>query len=352
MDFKNNLDFKLEFNVDRDIKVLQITDMQPVDVSQQRYDGRLDYAKFNDEFTEEMKYKNEFYYIEKAIKESNPDLIIVTGDIVYGEFDDNGKNLLEFINYMDSCKIPWAPVFGNHDNECKLGVTWQCEQFNKAKYCLFNRNNVTGNGNYNIGIFNHNKLIRVIYMMDSNGAWHGKTYGYIKDYPSYNVDEHLERMSGIYPDQIEYMRKTCEEIDNINKFKVNKTMCSHIPPNFINKFAMDKGYQRTAEEQDKDMFDLGGDELIDNKDFGTKEEQLGGFGCDSWGIYKTYKDYNFDTVFVGHEHINNLSIDCDGVRVTFGVKTSTFDYHNKVGYTVFSFNADNYHIKHYFLDKI
>ena len=334
MDFKEFLDFRLDFNLDRDIRILQLTDMQPVDPSQQRYDGRLDYYPFNAKFTDEIKYKNEFYYLDKAIKDNNPDLIIITGDIVYGEFDDNGSNLIEFCNFMDSYKIPWAPIFGNHDNESKLGVTWQVNQFLNAKYSLFKRNNITGNGNYNIGIFNKGELIRVIYMMDSNGIWNGKTYSYLKDYPPYNQDERVERNSGLYPDQREYLYSTAREIDRINKKQVKKTFCSHIPPDFVNKYAFMKGYQSTSEGFNKDYFDLGGTSLIDNKDFGEKCEDLGGFN--SLDLYDRLKELSFDTIFVGHFHINTLSIDCDGIRLSYGIKSSTYDYHKKIGSLLFS----------------
>ena len=350
MDYKNCLDFRLDFDLDRDIKILQLTDLQPVDPSQQRYDGRLDYFPFNTEFTYEMKYQNEFYYIDKAIKDNNPDLIIITGDIVYGEFDDNGSNLKDFCHFMDSYKIPWAPIFGNHDNECKLGVTWQCEQFLNSKYCLFKRNDCTGNGNYNIGIFNKGVLIRTIYMMDSNGVWNGKTYSYIKDYPPYNQNERIVRESGIYPDQREYLYNTAKEIDKISGMKVKKTFCCHIPPEFVNKYAYIKGYQSNDENYNRELFDLGGTSLIGNKDFGEKGEVLGGFA--SSDLYDRLKELSFDTMFVAHFHNVNLSIDCDGIRVSYGIKSSTFDYHTKVGSLLFSISDKDYKIEHKFIDKI
>ena len=350
MDYKDFIDFKLEFNLDRYIRVLQLTDMQPVDPSQQRYDGRLDYYKFNTVFTKEMKYNNEFYYLDKAIKDNKPDLILVTGDIVYGEFDDNGSNLIEFCEFMDSYKIPWAPIFGNHDNESKLGVTWQCEQFLKSKYCLFKRNNVTGNGNYNIGIFNKGKLIRLIYMMDSNGVFQGKKYYYLDDYPLYNVDEKITKEGGIFSDQIDYINNTAKNIDIINKNIVKKTICCHISPDFVNKYAYLKGYQSNSENNNKELFNLGGDKLIDNKDFGEKGESLGGFNSNN--LYDTLKELSFDTMFVGHYHNNTLSIDCDGLRVSYGIKSSTFDYHNKVGSLLFLVSDDDYKIEHKFIEII
>jgi len=351
MDYNNCIDFSLKFNVNRNIRILQITDMQPVDPSQQRYDGRLGDFPFNAEFTQEMKYNSEFYYLDKAIKDNNPDLIIVTGDIVYGEFDDNGSNLKEFIEFMDSYKIPWAPVFGNHDNESKMGVTWQCEQFTNAKYCLFKRNNCTGNGNYNIGIYNNDKLIRVIYMMDSNGVWNGKSYNYLQDYPQYNLDEKISKAEGIFDDQREYVKKTCFEIDEISKMPVKKSFCCHIAPDFVNHFAYIKGYQSNEDNRNKELFSLGGSYLIDNKDFGDKGEDLGGFVSNN--LYDMLKDLSFDTMFVGHYHNNNISIDCDGLRVSYGIKTSTYDYHKKIGSLLFTISDDGkYTIDHKFIDII
>ena len=51
-------------------------------------------------------------------------------------------------------------------------------------------------------------------------------------------------------------------------------------------------------------------------------------------------------------HNNTFSIDCDGLRVSFRIKTSTFDYHDKIGSLLFSICNDNYMIDHSFIDII
>lgn len=78
-----------------------------------------------------------------VIEEYNPDLILITGDLVYGEFDDN---------------------------ESILGVDWQCDQLKESKYRLFEQRELTGNGNYSVGIVQGGKLTRAFFMMDSNGC--------------------------------------------------------------------------------------------------------------------------------------------------------------------------------------
>mgnify|MGYP003304207746 CR=1 FL=1 len=77
----------------------------------------------------------------------------------------------KLVEYMDGFKIPWAPIFGNHDNESQMGVTWQCEQFENAKYCMFKRGTIDySNGNYTVAIVKGRKPIRILYFMDSNGC--------------------------------------------------------------------------------------------------------------------------------------------------------------------------------------
>lgn len=125
------VDFMVEVETGRDIRVLQLTDPQILAAEDERYPTRV-----GDEWAYKEEQKHE-RYVEQVIREYNPDFIIVTSDVVYGEFDDNGEHLLRYIKFMDSFKIPWAPVFGNHDQESNMWADWQCEQLEKSEYCLF-----------------------------------------------------------------------------------------------------------------------------------------------------------------------------------------------------------------------
>ncbi len=341
-------DFCIDIPEKRKIRVLQLTDFQPVDPSQQRYVGRLGDTPIQ-EFTWEMKYEGMYYYIEKMIKNNNPDLILVTGDIVYGEFDDNGSNLMEICEFMDSFKIPWAPVFGNHDNECKLGVSWQCEVFKKSEYCLFERNDITGNGNYTIGLKVCGELERVIFMMDSNGCWHGKSYGYLENYPPYNLDERITREGGIHPDQKEWIEEVSRKIDNAYGKNIKKIAAMHIPPDIINEYSYINGYQSNNDGANKELYTLEKDVKALNGDFGTKGERYSCFPTkDLWDVLK--RNY-FTHLFAGHDHVNDISILCDTIRVTFGVKTGLFDYHDKSGGTMIYLDNGNTKIEHQYIDK-
>lgn len=103
-DVSNVVDFVVNVKEGRDAKVLQLTDPQVIESEQQRYSGRLgdiEYDRWRRARREEECKK----YIRQVVRSYNPDLIIITGDIVYGEFDDTGEVLLDFIGFMDSFEI-------------------------------------------------------------------------------------------------------------------------------------------------------------------------------------------------------------------------------------------------------
>lgn len=105
----------------RDIRVLQITDTQTVDPSQKRWNSRI-----GDEATEKYGVDPEdercFRYVREVVASYKPDLILLTGDLVFGEFDDSGEKFLSLVTFMESLDTPWAPIFGNHENESHKGV--------------------------------------------------------------------------------------------------------------------------------------------------------------------------------------------------------------------------------------
>ena len=171
--FLDVLDFVVDVPVGREPVVLQLTDPQIIDSSQQREEGQISGSAL-EYWAPDKKEERCFKYLREVIEETKPDLILLTGDQVYGRFDDNGSNLLALIDFMESFCIPWAPINGNHDPENNMGVDWQSKQYEEAKYCLFKQNQyydgkvIMGNGNYTVGITQGGKLTRVFFMMDSN----------------------------------------------------------------------------------------------------------------------------------------------------------------------------------------
>lgn len=308
------VDFVVQAEEGREFRILQLTDTQIIDPGQSRYPERIGDTT---PITDEVLYKEVFYYIEEAIKRTDPDLIIMTGDIVYGEFDDSGEILCKIVDYMESFDIPWAPVWGNHDNESTKGVTWQCAQFENAEHCLFKRGEVTGNSNYTIGVKQGDRLIKVIYMMDSNGCGNGKSYSYMPSFGEYNQDEKIVTAAGFGNSQLEWLDTTCTNITNSLGYTPSKFAAFHIPIKEYSDAATIKGYQSSDAQKEFYIRDESGE------DFGKKYESIRGMNVpDFWMLLKKH---SFDGVFVGHNHTNNFSIVYDGIRLTCGLKTGEHD---------------------------
>ena len=325
------VDFVLEMPTDREMRILQLTDTQIIDSSQKRSETPL-----GEEMIEWWRPynidKNCFNYISALIESEQPDLILLTGDIIYGRFDDSGEIWTRIVDFMDSFGIPWAPIFGNHDNESAKGVDWQCAQLEAAQNCLFKRGSLTGNGNYSVGLIDASgKIRRVIYMLDSNGCVDS----------NYN----LIKAADIYPDQINWFKSVSAAIEAAYGEKVPAFMCYHIPSldfqaAYVNKY----GYAATGQNFNLDVTGVDGD-------FGQKNEDLNMFGT---SIASDMKSANVDAVFSGHDHVNNFSIVYDGIRYTYGTKTGIYDYYNSsvLGGTLIRTTADGtFEISHRYLNK-
>lgn len=82
-------DFVVKFHEERkdDIRILQITDMQAIDSSQSRTPDRLRPDEIAAWASERFDAQCADH-IRALIAQTRPDLIIITGDVVYGSFDD------------------------------------------------------------------------------------------------------------------------------------------------------------------------------------------------------------------------------------------------------------------------
>lgn len=62
--------------------------------------------------------------MDTLVEKTQPDLIVLPGDNLSAFASRFSIN--NFINHMDSYKIPWATVFGNHDSEIPaISKNWQ-----------------------------------------------------------------------------------------------------------------------------------------------------------------------------------------------------------------------------------
>ena len=320
-------DFEVEVQKGRDFTLLQITDMQIIDAAQRRYPERLSEGEqriWATDRTEECFYGP----LRALVQKVRPDLIFVTGDIVYGSFDDSGARLDEFVQKMGELGIPWAPVFGNHDNETAIGVAETCRRYETAKSCLFRRGSVTGNSNYTVGLVEDGELCRVLYMMDSNGCG-----------GAYEGETSVKRSIGFGEDQAEWVRATAEAIRRETGKTVPAFAAFHIPTEDFCDALVAGGYQAEEKIGEPGNFEIGKDlPAASEGDMGYKNERMPRNACHP-PMRAVWDEAGVDGVFVGHFHKNATSILHRGIRYSYGVKTGLYDYHQKTGGSVITLDG-------------
>jgi hypothetical protein len=300
-------DFLVEVPVGREPVVLQLTDTQIMDSSQD-LNGVLGGSQPSMYAPSQMNARC-FDYLTDIITATNPDLIILTGDNIYGKFDHNGSVWTAFVNFMDSFDIPWAPIFGNHDNESNMGVDWQCEQLMKAENCLFMQRTLTGNCNYSVAITQGGEIKRVFYMLDSNGIGSPSAAtlanGHTSTTPGFGSDQIVW-----YTEQIERMQELLPD--------VKVSFAYHIQSNLFEVAYAKYGYVNWTPWANINV------DLHEEKaegDFGYIGYVKGEWTQD----IKELKRLGVDSIFVGHEHTSSASVVYQGIRFQFGQKSSRYD---------------------------
>lgn len=315
------LDYVLNFEEEpKDgIKILQFTDPQIVDSALGR--GPEEDEAFIKTYSADQMDTLLFYEMDELVKTHKPDLILVTGDLTYGEYDD-GTSLRKLINKMDSYKIPWAPVFGNHDQASSMTLTEQCQLLRESTYCLFyKRAEIGGMGNYSIGLSVDGKLQRMIYMMDS----------------CYNQEDGIRRYTYTITDEQFAWYKTCAVKANQivqeqtqNEDTIPSFLCTHISTAEFHAGALQSGCVSNSASYDQVVYDsdVAGsvyqtNGLNDtNSTFGfIYKSQIGWYPR---FIYEHLQTAYTDGMFVGHLHGAALSTMYEGIRFTLGLKTGQY----------------------------
>ncbi|CAD6636322.1 CEI_1a_G0037640.mRNA.1.CDS.1 [Saccharomyces cerevisiae] len=169
-------------------------------------------------------------FVQQVLDIEKPQLVVFTGDQIMGDrsIQDSETVLLKAVAPVIARKIPWAMVWGNHDDEGSL-TRWQLSEIASVlPYSLFKfsphdtHDNTFGVGNYIYQIFSNNDTevpVGTLYFLDSHKY---STVG--KIYPGYDW---------IKESQWKYI----EDYHDVNlKFKTGLSMAFfHIPlPEYLN----------------------------------------------------------------------------------------------------------------------
>ncbi len=189
-----NKDFgKLQFNADGNFKIMQVADLQ----DNMQLNGAVK------------------AFLEEAVRQEKPDLIVLTGDNISGgscrtdflkcmDVNRCERAIDEFMSIFEEYKVPVAMVFGNHDDENALSKeelfdiyeTYDCFIGTDEGDALY------GCGTYNLPIYsskNADKMAYNLWMFDSN------TY-----------DEELGGYDYVHDDQVEWYIKESNKLKAAN----------------------------------------------------------------------------------------------------------------------------------------
>ncbi len=307
-------------------KILQVTDTQIIDASQKRYEGRLsaeETKKWQPENFDRLMTK----YLDEAVHKTNPDLIIHTGDFTYGEFDDSGAMLAKHIGIMDGYGVPWSLALGNHERETKLGEKEYCKRIASAKNSIFlhhtefSEKKLEGSANYSILLTDKNdKPVILMFILDT-GCFNEEIPG------------------GIYDVQRAWMQALS------TRYGVKSLVFMHVPLKAYNDVVSDLNVTPFTPR-----------EITRNDGFGYLGEYFPDRCCiDADGsLMKLFKDIGVIGVFAGHVHKNSYSVLLNGIRLTYGLKTSEYDSHikEKLGGTLIkAYNNGDFSVEHIYTGR-
>lgn len=221
--------------------------------------------------------------IKRLVKDVKPDLITVTGDTVCAKSSRNSIDY--FVSVMDSFGVPWAPVFGNHEDEANCDKNFLARRMMSSKTCLMQGGEPEmGVGNYIVKIVNESgNTVETIYMTDSNhGQPNERAAKWLLDNADENTAESVIMMHIPLPDY-QYAYEAAFDADN---------KCRN-----DSYEAFGEKHERVSCERDKD---------------GNPVDR---------GFFENAKKLpNLRYIFCGHEHLNNFSILWNGVRLTYTLK--------------------------------
>lgn len=313
---------KLKFNSDGKFVILQVSDAQDMHIPR----------------------RGMFKMLDKIYDKINPDLIVLTGDNILGNhindapignrqnvktkkgtFKRMKKALGYLLNPIEKRKIPFAFVYGNHDDMNCITKKEQAEIYGSYNYCVpYNlENDKVDCDTYNAPIYSSSsdKVAYNIWMLDSAGA----------DANGNNSFEYVK------PETIEWYESRSKELEKENGSPVMSLMFQHIPVPQTKELFVE------CDETDKLAV-----KCRDGKFYKLDENKASGFAfeyaettSEDFGQLDAIRRHGDVCALVfGHDHLNCFTAEIDGVNVVQTPGASFRSYGNMVSRGVRVFELD------------
>lgn len=335
---------------DRGLKVLQLTD-----------------THFGGGWMSLKKDSMALNTVAAIIAAEKPDFVIVTGDAAYpvpfqaGTFNNmSGAKLLAEL--METLGVYWTISYGNHDTESyslygRDDITAFYEQY---PHCLLRKGpeDVDGYGNQVFNIVNSAGVItRSLFTVDSHSYVDNDYFGFMWKYDN------------IHENQIEWYRETVKANQTHNMMKSYSSSDSKFleeNPTALNPKS--SVFLHVPLSEYKDAWN----EYVENgyTDTENVKYNYGKAGESGKVVYPGIYEDNFfetmqelhstDSVFCGHDHLNNFSVNYKGIDLTYSYSVDYLAYvgiyklGSQRGCTVINVAEDgsiDYSAQNYYQDK-
>ena len=226
--------------------------------------------------------------IRRLVEQVNPDLIILSGDNVCS--DETYYSMRRVTELMESFGVPWAPVYGNHDDEGNCDLNYLADVMISGEHCLMRKGDPEmGVGNYIVNITENGTVVESLILMDSHHSQPNEK-------------------------QKQWFAWAAEGVKELSGGAAEVSVFMHIPlPDY--QLAYDEawdeengrwrdGYAAQGELHEKICCERDADGAPLQRGFFDAIEESG----------------NTKFVFCGHEHMNDFSIEYRGVRLTYMLK--------------------------------
>lgn len=318
---------KLQFNKDGKFTILQVSDAQDLHIKRNAM----------------------FKMLDKVYDQVKPDLVVLTGDNILGNhlndapignrqnvktkegtFKRMRKALNHLLKPINDRKIPFAFIYGNHDDMNKISKKEQASIYGEYDYCV--PYNTTDDSvdcdTYNVPIFasdDESKMKYNIWMLDSAGA----------------DEEGKPTHCKVLKSTMDWYEKKSDELENENGEKIMSLMFQHVPCEEIKEFYVE------CDENDKGAIKRRSDGKfykLDNtkaKGYSFEMEENDTPDCGQLDILRKHGDV-CGLVF-GHDHMNSFTGELDGVNIIQTSGASFRCYGNVIsrGVRVFTIDENN-----------
>lgn len=223
-----------------------------------------------------------FQHIKDMTEKANPDLIVITGDLIWSEgVPGPEKSFDELIKVLNELNKPIAITYGNHDSEEGITRTELREMEGKIEQVVHkkHRHIVEDRESYCIEIKNRKgEVANVLYLIDS-GALDPLGIG------TYEF---------VHPDQVTWFHEVSKQYNNRDKDFKQDILFLHIPlPEYK-------------------------DALMYGNVVGRKNETISSPMVNTGLFTSLLLNGNVAGVFCGHDHDNDFTAEYQGIKLCYG----------------------------------